>query len=196
MSETATIATGAPRRGHDDEAIGYFYSLPLTSTPPADATTAPTGTPIDGGFVGEDGPTLTAEIDAETLKDWNLDQVLQLKTGTTATLEIPVFGWGIDQAKTIYGDDSVVETATGFKVAWAGELAPRRFYVLELRGVNGAGRLIVEGQVQSPGSTQFQTSDALRHTVTVTLFKNAAFKDAKQRNAYFAWYDEAPAVTP
>ena len=37
MSETATIATGAPRHGHDDEAIGYFYSLSLTSTPPANA---------------------------------------------------------------------------------------------------------------------------------------------------------------
>ena len=53
------------------------------------------------------------------------------------------------------------------------------------------GRLIVEGQIQSPGSVSFQTSDALRHTVTVQLFKNAAFKDAKGRNGYFAWYDEA-----
>ena len=107
MSETATIATGAPRSGHDDTAIGYFYTLPLTATPPADATTAPTGTPLDGGYVGEDGPTLTAEIDAEMIKDWNLDGVVQVKTGTTATLEIPVFGWSIDQAKLIYGADSV-----------------------------------------------------------------------------------------
>ena len=193
MSKTATIATGAPRSGHDDTAIGYFYTLPLTATPPADATTAPTGTPLDGGYVGEDGPTLTAEIDAEMIKDWNLDGVVQVKTGTTATLEIPVFGWSIDQAKLIYGADSVVTTTDGFKVAWAGELAPRRFFVLELRGVNGAGRLIVEGQIQSPGSVNFKTSDALRHTVTVGIFKNAAFKDAKSRTAYFAWYDEAAA---
>ena len=191
MSETATIATGAPKHGHDDEAIGYFYALPITSTPPADAPTAPTGTPVDGGFVGEDGPTLTAEIDAEAIRDWNLDPVVQVKQGTTATLEIPVFGWGIEQAKLIYGEDSVTETTKGFKVVWAGELPARMFFILELRGVNGNGRLIVEGQIQSPGSVSFQTSDALRHTVTVQLFKNAAFKDAKGRNGYFAWYDEA-----
>lgn len=194
MSEIATIATGAPQRGHDDEAIGYFYALPLTTTPPADATTAPTGTPVDGGFVGEDGPTLTAEVDAETIRDWNLDQVLQVKKGNTAELEIPVFGWGPEQAKTIYGEDSVVTTTNGFKVAWAGELPPRQFFVLELRGVNGHGRLIVEGQIQSPGTVSFQTGDALRHTVKITLFKNSAFKDAKQRSAYFAWYDEKAAA--
>lgn len=193
MSETATIATGAPKSGHDDTAIGYFYYLPLTETPPSNATTPPAGTPVDGGFVGEDGPTLTAEIDAEMLKDWNLDGVLQVKTGTTATLEIPVFGWGIEQAKMIYGADSVSTTTGGFKVAWAGELAPRQFFVLELRGVNGSGRLIVDGQIQSPGTVNFKTSDALRHTVTVSIFKNPAFKDAKTRNAYFAWYDEAAA---
>lgn len=196
MSETMTIATGAPKRGHDDEAVGYFYSLPITGTPPADATTAPTGTPIDGGFVGEDGPTLTAEIDADMLRDWNLDQVLQLKTGTTATLEIPVFGWGEEQAKVIYGEDSVITTPNGFRVAWAGELAERKFFVLELRGVNGNGRLIVDGQIQSPGTTQFQTSDALRHSVMISLFKNSAFKDKKGRNAYFNWFDESDPVTP
>lgn len=193
MSVT-TIATGAPQRAKDDEAIGYFYSLPITATPPADATTAPTGTPIDGGFVGEDGPTLTLEVDAETIRDWNLDQVLQVKQGNTATLEIPVFGWGIEQAKTVYGEDSVVETANGFRVAWAGELAPRQFYILELKGVNGNGRLIVDGQIQSPGSVQFQKQDALRHTVTITLFKNAAFRDAQDRSAYFNWFDEASAA--
>lgn len=193
MSEIATIATGAPKHAHDDEAIGYFYQLPITATPPADATTAPTGTPIDGGFVGEDGPTLTAELDAEQIRDWNLDPVIQVKQGATATLEIPVFGWGEDQAKIIYGDDSVVTTTNGFKVVWAGELAKRQFFVLELRGVNGNGRLVVDGQIQSPGSTNFQTSDALRHTVTITLFKNPAFKDAKGRSGYFAWYDEAAA---
>ena len=193
MSEIATIATGAPKRSHDDEAVGYFYSLPLTATPPADATTAPTGTPIDGGFVGEDGPTLTAELDVETIRDWNLDPVVQVKQGNTATLEIPVFGWGIEQAKLIYGDDSVVETAKGFKVVWAGELPERRFFILELRGVNGNGRLIVDGQIQSPGTVAFQATDALRHTVTVQLFKNSAFKDAQGRSGLFAWYDEAAA---
>lgn len=192
MSETATIATGAPKHGHDDEAIGYFYTLAATAAPPADATTPPsTGTAVDGGFVGEDGPTLTAELDAEQIRDWNLDPVVQVKQGTTATLEIPVFGWGQDQAKTVYGDDSVIETDNGFKVVWAGELAERKFFVLELRGVNGNGRLVVDGQIQSPGTVAFQASDALRHTVTITLFKNPAFKDAKGRSGFFAWYDEA-----
>lgn len=194
---TETIATGAPQFAHDDGVVaGYFYSLPITDTPPTDATTAPTGTPIDGGFVGEDGPTLTAELDAEMLKDWNLDDVLQLKTGSTATLEIPVFGWNEDQAKVIYGDDSVITTTNGFKVVWAAELAARQFFVLELMGVNGNGRLVVDGQVGSPGSTNFKKSGALTHTLTVKLFKNATFKDAKARSGYFAWYDETAPVVP
>jgi len=192
---TETIATGAPRFAHDDgEVAGYFYSLPITATPPADATTTPTGTPIDGGFVGADGPTLTVELDTEMLEDWNLDEVLQLKTGATATLEIPVFGWNANQAKVIYGADSVVTTATGFKVVWAGELAARQFFILELAGVNGAGRLVVDGQVGSPGSTNLQKSGALTHTLSIKLFKNAAFVDAVGRSGHFAWYDETPVI--
>lgn len=195
MSETVTIATGAPRTSHDDgEVAGYFYSLPITATPPTDATTAPVGTPIDGGFVGEDGPTLTAEMDSEMLKDWNLDDVLQLKTGSTSTLEIPVFGWNADQAKVIYGADSVVPTTNGFKVVWAAEIAVRQFFILELAGVNGNGRLIVDGQIGSPGSTNLKKSGALTHTLNIKLFKNAAFKDAKGRSGYFAWYDETAPV--
>jgi hypothetical protein len=196
MSVT-TIATGAPKYAHDEESIGYFYSLPITSsTIPTDAFTAPTGTPIDGGFVGDEGPTLTCELDSETKKDWNLDPVIQVLQGADATLEIPVFGWNEEQAGVIYGEDSVVETANGFKVAWAGELSERRFWFLELAGVNGNGRLIVDGQVKNPGSVQFNKGDALTHTVTLQLFKNAKFKDAKSRSSFFVWYDETKPVTP
>lgn len=195
MSETITpIATGAPKHAHDDGAAGYFYMLPLTATPPTDSKTEPPGTAIPGGFVGEDGPTLTAEIDADMLRDWNLDQVLQVKTGVTASLEIPVFGWGVDQARLIYGDDSVIETDSGFEVVWAGELAVRAYFVLELAGVSGDARLVVEGQAQSPGQTQFQKGDALRHTVSVQLFKNSNFKDGKGRSGYFRWMDNTGSV--
>jgi len=197
MSETITpIATGAPKHAHDDSASGYFYMLPLTATPPVDATSEAPGTAIPGGFVGEDGPTLTAEIDADMIRDWNLDQVLQVKTGVTATLEIPVFGWGPEQAKLIYGDDAVIETAEAFEVVWDGELTPRRYFVLELAGVNGDARLVCDGQVQSPGSTQFQKSDAQRHTVTVTMFKNNNFLNAKGRSGYFRWMDGTGVVVP
>lgn len=196
VTQTVTpIATGAPKHAHDDGAAGYFYKLPLTETPPADASSPAPGTAIPGGFVGEDGPTLTAEIDAEFIRDWNLDQVLQLKQGVTATLEIPVFGWNVEQAKLIYGDDSIIETDKGFEVVWAGELPERAYFVLELAGLNGNGRLVVEGQVQSPGQVQFQKGDALRHTVTVALFKNANFKDAKGRSGYFRWMDESGEVS-
>lgn len=190
MSETITpIATGAPKHAQADSTAGYFYMLPLTETPPADAKSAAPGTAIPGGFVDEEGPTLTAEIDSDMKRDWNLDQVLQLKTGVTATLEIPVFGWGPEQAKLIYGADSVIETGETFEVVWAGELPERAYFVLELAGVSGDGRLVVDGQVQSPGSTQFKKGDALAHTVTVALFKNANFKDAKGRSSYFRWMD-------
>lgn len=196
MSETTVtpIATGAPRGAKEDSAAGYFWRLPLTETPPTDAKSKVPDAAKSGGFVGEDGPTLTAELDSEFLKDWNLDQVLQLKQGVTATLEIPVFGWGVEQAKLIYGEDSVKETDTGFEVVWAGELAAREYYGLELAGVNGNGRLIVEGQLGSPGETQFQKGDAQRFTLTIALFKNSNFKDQKGRAGYFRWMDEKGSV--
>ncbi len=199
MSETAVptvtpIATGAPRGAKEDTAVGYFWRLPLTETPPEDATSKAPEAAKSGGFVGEDGPTLTAEIDSDFLKDWNLDQVLQLKQGTTATLEIPVFGWDADQAKLVYGEDSVEETDTGFEIVWAGELAVREYYVLELAGVNGNARLIVEGQLGSPGETQFNKADAQRFTLNIALFKNSNFKDTKGRAGYFHWIDEKGSV--
>lgn len=190
------IATGAPKGAKDDFAVGYAWRAPLTTTMPADANSEVPAEAQSMGFVGEDGPTLTAEIDADFIRDWNLDQVLQVKQGTTATLEIPVFGWGIEQAKLIYGDDSVVGTEDNFTVVWAGELAKREFYALELAGINGSGRLMVEGQLSSPGQTQFQKGDAQRFTVTVALFKNKQFTDSKGRAGYFKWVDQAGVVTP
>lgn len=191
MSET-TIPVGAPRHSQADGPVGYFWTLPITATPPATAVAEPTeGTAVSGGFVGEEGPTLTADVEQEIIRDWNLDQVITVKTGNTATLEIPVFGFGADQAKLIYGEDSVVETAGGFRIAWAGELAERRYFVLDLAGVNGNGRLVVDGQVASPGSVQLQKNAAITHTLTINLFKNPAFKDAKDRSAYFDWMEDA-----
>lgn len=196
MSEpTVTpIATGAPKHAKDDKATGYFYTLPLTATPPADATSAAPPGATSGGFVGEEGPTLTAELDSEFLKDWNLDQVLQLKQGVTATLEIPVFGWGEEQAKKVYGEDSVITTADGFEVVWAGELAERQYIVLELAGLKGDARLVCEGQLSSPGQTQFSKTGAQSFTLSYALFKNPAFKDAKGRAGYFRWMDGTKAA--
>lgn len=190
----AGIAVGAPKQPKSD-VVGYLFTLPITETPPADGFTALPSGAVDAGYVGEDGVTLTAEIDAEMVKDWNLDDVLQMKNGASASIEIPVFGFSEDQAKIIYGDDSVIKTANGFKVVWAGELPPHMWLVAELRGSNGDARLVCDVQVNSPGEVQFVTNKPVTHTLSAALFKNSKLPDAKGRAGYFALYDEA-APTP
>lgn len=183
-----TIAVGAPKTPKG-ETTGYFYMLPITETPPTDATTAVGASAIDVGFVGADGVALTAEIDSEMIQDWNLDDVLQIKNGASASVEVPVFGWSMDQAKVIYSADAVSGTEDNFKVNWAGELPAHVYLVFELRGVNGDARLVCEAQIASPGEVSFTTNTALTHTVTAALFKNENFKDGKGRSSFFSLMD-------
>lgn len=184
------IAVGAPKQAKTD-VVGYLYTLPITETPPTNGYSALPTAKKDVGYVGEDGVTLTAEIDAEMVKDWNLDDVLQIKNGASANVEIPVFGLTPDQAAVIYGPDSVVTTTDGFKIIWAGELPPHVWLVAELRGANGDARLVCDVQVNSPGEVQFVTNRPITHTLSAALFKNSALQDAKGRAGYFALYDEA-----
>lgn len=190
----AGIAVGAPR--NPKGVVGYLYMLPITATPPSDATTALAAEKKDLQYVTSDGVTLTSTLESDMIADWNLDDVLQVKTGANASLSVPVFGWGREQAEAIYGEDSVITTPNGFRVAWAGELPPHVWLVAELRGVNGHGRLVVDAQIASPGEVSFVTNAPITHTIEAALFKNEAFEDAKGRPSYYNWFDETAPVTP
>lgn len=183
------IAVGAPK--NPKGLVGYLHMLPITATPPTDATTALGSDAVDLQFVTSDGVSLTSSLDTDMVQDWNLDDVLQIKKGASGLLEVSIFGWGMEQAKAVYGPDSVIGTETGFRVAWAGELPPHVFLVAELRGKNGAGRLVVDAQIKQPGQVEFKTDVPITHKIEASLFKNEAFKDAKGRASYFNWFDGA-----
>lgn len=189
----APIMIGAPK-GTKTATVGYAFALPITATPPTDAKTALV-TPMDVGFVGSEGVTLTSEIEAEMWKDWNLDDVLQVLQGASATISCQIAGFTQDQAKVLYGADSVVAGTDSWRVAFTGELPPHIYLVFELRGLNGHARLVAEAQVANPGEVVFSKSAPVTHTLTANLFKNAAFKDALDRPAYWALYVDT-ATTP
>ena len=184
---TATpIMIGAPK-GSKTGTVGYAFALPIAATPPADAKTALVA-PMDVGFVGSEGVTLTSEIDAELWKDWNLDDVLQLVQGSSSSISCQIAGFTQDQATVLYGADSVIAGTNSWRVVFTGELPPHIYLVFELRGINGNARLVAEAQVANPGEVVFSKSAPITHTLTANLFKNEAFKDAKGRPGYWALF--------
>lgn len=189
---TTPIMVGAPQ-GAKTDASGYAFWLPITATPPTAASTVLTS-PNDVGFVGSDGVTLTSEMDTEMWQDWNLDDVLQLLNGASSTISAPIAGFGPEQAKLIYGSDSVVEDvapATTWRVVFTGELPPHIYLVFELRGLGGHARLVAEAQVSNPGEVAFVKNQPVTHTLTANLFKNAAFKDKNGKPAYWGLFMDA-----
>lgn len=188
MSATpiAPIMIGAPK-GSKTSTVGYAYALPITATPPTDATTA-LATPMDVGFVGSEGVTLTSELETEMWKDWNLDDVIQLLQGASSSISCPIAGFTPDQAKVLYGADSVTSGVSSWSVVFTGELPPHIYLVFELRGVNGKARLVAEAQVTNPGEVVFSKSAPITHTLTANLFKNENFTDAEDRPGYWALY--------
>lgn len=184
------IMTGAPKGSYT---TGYAFWMPITATPPSDAHT-----PIaDGanliGLIGEEGVTLTSEIESDMKKDWNLDDVLQINQGSSSSVTHDVFGFNKTQAALLYGQDSVVENADGtWRLVFTGELPPHIYLVYELHGQEGHARLVAEAQLSNPGEVSFVKSDALTHTLEANLFKNPLFKDAKDRDGYYALHFGQP----
>jgi len=186
------ILIGAPQ-GTKTDSVGYAFWLPITATPPADATSALV-TPNDVGFVGSDGVTLTSQLDTEMWKDWNLDDVIQINKGASASIKCPIAGFTPAQAKLLYGADSVVEDASPAKtwrVVFTGELPPHIYLTFELRGLAGHARLVAEAQVANPGEVAFKKDSPVTHQLEANLFKNPAFKDKNDKPAYWGLFMDA-----
>lgn len=194
---TTPIMIGAPAHAKEaGKTVGYAFYLPITAIPPTDTTTTPAAA-VDVGFVGSDGVSLTSDIDAEMWQDWNLDDVIQISKGASATVECQIAGFNQDQARLLYGADSVVDGPNDtWRVVFTGELPPHIYLVFELRGAKGHGRLVCEAQVSNPGEVAFKKDEPVTHTLEAALFKNPAFKDAKGRPGYWGMYfgdgDAAP----
>lgn len=184
------ILIGAPQ-GTKTDTVGYAFWLPITATPPTAAATELV-TPNDLGFVGNDGVTLTSELDTEMWKDWNGDDVIQILKGSSSSIKAPIAGFTPKQAKALYGPDSVVEEAGGiWRVVFTGELPPHIYLVFELRGLAGHARLVCEAQVANPGEIAFKKDAPVTHNLEANLFKNPLFKDAANRPAYWGLFMDA-----
>ena len=170
---------------------GGILAAPLGSTLPTDATTAADVAFVKGGYVGEDGLTMTVARTTEKIRAWGGDTVRVVQTEHDCTFSWTYLETNAESAKAVYGDDNVTTTAA---TSSAGNLLdikvnsdtlPHKAWSFEMKDGDRRGRVVVpDGQITEVGETTFVHSNATGHQVTLE-----AFPDENGNKAYIYWDD-------
>lgn len=151
---------------------GYMFSAPIGTTLPTDYSTALGNAFVNLGYVTDDGATFSTDVDSNTFKDLNGDDIATSSGGRTRTLNVNLAEVKTDSLKEVFGQTQVVEAASGdITITHDNADMPHRVVVLELVLRNGRRwrRVLPDAQITEWGDITVLYSDLVKFDVTYTL---------------------------
>lgn len=169
---------------------GAVAVAPTGTAAPANATAALSNTWDDGGYVSEDGISVTITRSTVVLRDWSKSAVRALLSEFAGTISVNFLQ--IDQfaAERVFGSGNVTVASGKMKVAIGSELPPIESWCFSMKDGNARIRVYVpRGQITDVNQVDFKpdTGNVIGGTLTT-------FDDGTGKHIYFM-YDDGTTVS-
>lgn len=156
---------------------GGILAAALGATLPTDTAAAVDAAFTKGGYVGEDGLTMTVARTSEKIRAWGGDTVRVVQTEHDATFAWTFLETNEFTAAAVYGDDNVVATPASasagnlLAIKVNSETLPHKAWVFDMKDGDARIRVVVpNGQITEVGETTFVHTNAVGHQVTLEAF--------------------------
>ena len=134
--------------------VGAVAVAPEGTTPPTDATTTLSGTWVSGGYVSEDGISITVNRSTTPIRDWSKSAVRNLLTEFGGSISVGFLQVDEFSAQRVFGSTNVTKTAATstkgelIKVQIGAELPPIESWCFNMKDGNARIRVYVpRGQI-------------------------------------------------
>ena len=170
---------------------GAVAVAPLGTTAPTDARTALGGTWTTGGYVDENGITLSLSRSFTAIKDWSQSKVREALTDFDGSVSCGFLQVDEFAAKEMFGSTNVTKTAASgthgeeLAIAIGAELAPAKSWCWSMK--DGDRRV----RVYLPNAQVTEISDVsfVPNAGNVYTCKIAAYPDSSGKSIY-VFYDD------
>lgn len=185
MPNKLNVLTGGPK-----EFTGGTFRAPKGTALPTDASTALDPAFKDGGFVGEDGLTMSIAKSQEKVRDWGKSVVKVIQTEHDVTFTWEYIEFSREAAESFFGVENVTFTAGTpgttpdvLTVEINDKTLPVSSWVFEMSDGDTDIRVVVEdGQAASEGGDfAFNKNDVVRIPMAIEALKS----DTDGNNAVF-----------
>lgn len=175
---------------------GGILLAPVGTQLPTNEKTAPNAAFGSVGYITKDGVKRSEKPDAEMIKAWGGDPLIELDKGTefTAALAFAEYLNPLVQ-KAIYGDAQVTVTeataSAGNKLAIVGKnlASPHRAWIIELFSGDSVGRVIFpDAKITEREDVTYADEEIAARGVTIALFPDAS------GNYFYEYWDDGRKV--
>lgn len=136
------------------------------------------------GYVSDDGVEKDESRDFSEIKDWGGLTVKKSQSGFGIEMSFGFLEYfNAEGAKAIYGDAAVTAVAADgthgaqLNIAVDGAESPHMVWVFEMADGLAKTRVVVpDGQVTATGATTYNSDDAAKRDVTISLYPDASGK--------------------
>lgn len=158
--------------------VGAVATAPLGTTAPTDARTAlPSANWTTGGYIGEDGLSMSISRSMTSIKDWSLSVVRKALTDYDGTLSFPFMQADEFAMGETFGAANVTTTAANtthgeiLKVGIGSELPEAKSWCFNMKDGDRRVRVYVpNGQITEVGDVSFVPGSAHVYPVTLSTY--------------------------
>lgn len=169
MPNNSNILVGSPNQ---TAVTGAIKRAALGTTGPTDASTA-LNTWTAGGYVDEDGVSLSPELSTSDIRDWSKALQRKLVDSFDGTITFTYLEFGdIESLKQQFGDKYVeVGENNKIKISIGGHLGEIQSWVIDIKDGDVAVRIYVpKGQVTEMGELSFVAGEAIKSQTTLSCY--------------------------
>lgn len=171
--EKSAVLIGTP----DQLTTGAISVAPLGTALPTDANSALNSAFVAGGYVSENGLTLTPSVSTADIREWGGALVRRIIQTFDGTLSWEMLQTDEQAMKVAFGDENVTVTAASAQhgkqlaVKLSAKLPERRSWAFNMKDGTHKIRIVVpDGQVTSVGEVSFTSSNAITWPVTLSCY--------------------------
>ena len=163
--------------------VGAVATAPLGTALPTDARTALAGTYTTGGYVSEDGISLSLNRTLTTLKDWSQASIRKAISEFDGTVQCAFIQVDEFAAKEMFGTSNVTKTAANathgelLKIEIGAELPTEKVWVWSMKDGNRRVRVILpNAQVTEIAAVPFVPTQGNAYQCTISAYPDASGK--------------------
>lgn len=157
--------------------VGAVATAPIGTAAPSDARTALPAAWESGGYIGEDGLSMSISKSLTAIKDWSLSVVRKALTEYDGTLSFPFMQADEFAMNETFGDDNVTATAANtqhgsiLNVGIGANLPEAKSWCFSMKDENRRVRIYVpNGQITEVGEVSFVPGSAHQYPVTLSTY--------------------------
>lgn len=161
----------------DQQTTGAIAKAPIGTPLPTEATAALDAAFVSGGYVSENGLSLTPEYSTVDIREWNGKLVRRLKQSFDGTLNWEMLQTDAESMRTAFGDDNVTVTPADathgnrMAIQLGKDLPERASWALSMKDGSNRVRIVVpDGQITTVGEVSFTSSAAVIWPVTLSTY--------------------------